>query len=120
MVSTPKTGTESATRINCKIPESLQKLDHFRPLLPTRSGDFHYTTRHGRKFIPATGYYEYRIDVSEAVMSEAKRLRVFVVDDEPVIAFTLATILESAGYTARSFSDPLKPSGQLKRTAQTT
>lgn len=28
-------------------------------------------------------------------------------DDEPIIGFTLATILESAGYTARSFSDPL-------------
>jgi DNA-binding response OmpR family regulator len=41
-------------------------------------------------------------------MSEAKRLRVFVVDDEPVISFTLAAILESAGYTARSFSDPLE------------
>ena len=41
-------------------------------------------------------------------MPEAKRLRIFVVDDEPVIAFTLATILESSGYTARSFSDPLE------------
>jgi len=41
-------------------------------------------------------------------MTEAKRPRVFVVDDEPVIGFTLATILESAGYTARSFSDPLE------------
>jgi CheY-like chemotaxis protein len=40
-------------------------------------------------------------------MPELKRLRVFVVDDEPIISFTLATILESAGYTARSFSDPL-------------
>jgi len=41
-------------------------------------------------------------------MPESKRLRVFVVDDEPIISFTLATILESAGYTARSFSDPLE------------
>src|SRR5580692_5738979 len=41
-------------------------------------------------------------------MPESKRLRVFVVDDEPIIGFTLATVLESAGYTARSFSDPLE------------
>ena len=40
-------------------------------------------------------------------MPESKRLRVFVVDDEPIISFTLATILESAGYTARSFTDPM-------------
>jgi DNA-binding NtrC family response regulator len=40
-------------------------------------------------------------------MTETRRPRVFVVDDEPVIGFTLATILESAGYTARSFTDPL-------------
>jgi DNA-binding NtrC family response regulator len=40
-------------------------------------------------------------------MTESKRPRVFVVDDEPVIGFTLATILESAGYTARTFTDPL-------------
>jgi DNA-binding NtrC family response regulator len=39
-------------------------------------------------------------------MSESKRPRVFVVDDVPIIGFTVATILESAGYTARSFSDP--------------
>jgi len=41
-------------------------------------------------------------------MPESKRLRIFVVDDEPVIVFTLATILESAGYTARAFTDPLE------------
>jgi DNA-binding NtrC family response regulator len=41
-------------------------------------------------------------------MPESNRLRVFVVDDEPIISFTLATILESAGYTARSFTDPLE------------
>jgi DNA-binding NtrC family response regulator len=41
-------------------------------------------------------------------MPESKRLRVFVVDDEPIIGFTLAAILESAGYTARSFADPLE------------
>jgi DNA-binding NtrC family response regulator len=40
-------------------------------------------------------------------MAESKRLRVFVVDDEPIIGFTLTAILESAGYIARSFSDPL-------------
>jgi CheY-like chemotaxis protein len=42
------------------------------------------------------------------MMPERKRLRVFVVDDEPIIGFTLSTILESSGYTARSFSDPLE------------
>jgi DNA-binding NtrC family response regulator len=41
-------------------------------------------------------------------MNTVHRLRVFVVDDEPIISFTLSTILESAGYTARSFSDPLE------------
>jgi DNA-binding NtrC family response regulator len=40
-------------------------------------------------------------------MPDSKRLRIFVVDDEPIIGFTLSAILESAGYTARSFSDPL-------------
>jgi len=40
-------------------------------------------------------------------MPESKMPRIFVVDDEPIIAFTLATILESAGYTARSFTNPL-------------
>jgi CheY-like chemotaxis protein len=47
-------------------------------------------------------------DIQGTMMPESKRLRVFVVDDEPIIAFTLATILESSGYTARSFSDPLE------------
>jgi DNA-binding NtrC family response regulator len=42
------------------------------------------------------------------IMNTVHRLRVFVVDDEPIISFTLSTILESAGYTARSFSDPLE------------
>ena len=41
-------------------------------------------------------------------MPESKRRRIFVVDDEPIIGFTLATVLESAGYTARSFTDPLE------------
>jgi DNA-binding NtrC family response regulator len=40
-------------------------------------------------------------------MTRTPMRRVFVVDDEPVIGFTLATILESAGYTARSFTDPV-------------
>lgn len=40
-------------------------------------------------------------------MTETKRPRVCVVDDEPIIGFTLAAILESAGYTARSFAYPL-------------
>jgi DNA-binding NtrC family response regulator len=34
------------------------------------------------------------------------RQRVFVVDDEPVIAITLASILCLKGYNARSFVDP--------------
>lgn len=41
-------------------------------------------------------------------MAGSKKVRIFVVDDEPVIAFTLATILESSGYVARSFTDPLE------------
>jgi DNA-binding NtrC family response regulator len=40
-------------------------------------------------------------------MPLSKRPRVFVVDDVPIIGFTLTAILESAGYTARSFSDPI-------------
>jgi DNA-binding NtrC family response regulator len=39
-------------------------------------------------------------------MPQSKRLRIFVVDDEPIISSTLALILERAGYTARSFTDP--------------
>jgi CheY-like chemotaxis protein len=34
--------------------------------------------------------------------------RVFVVDDEPVIASTLAAILKTHGYSAISFSSPLE------------
>lgn len=41
-------------------------------------------------------------------MPDARRLRIFVVDDEPIITFTLSAILEAAGYTARSFSDPVE------------
>jgi CheY-like chemotaxis protein len=34
--------------------------------------------------------------------------RVFVVDDEPVIAFTLATILQNNGFSTRFFTSPLE------------
>ena len=34
-------------------------------------------------------------------------IRVFIVDDEPVIASTLATILRLSGYQATSFQNPL-------------
>src|SRR6266702_6974508 len=37
-----------------------------------------------------------------------KLSRIFVVDDEFVIATTLATILERSGFEAVSFTDPLK------------
>jgi CheY-like chemotaxis protein len=37
-----------------------------------------------------------------------KRLRVFVVDDEQVIAQTLAIILEQSGFSATAFFDPLQ------------
>jgi DNA-binding response OmpR family regulator len=33
--------------------------------------------------------------------------RIFVVDDEPTIASTLAMILNSSGFTATAFTDPL-------------
>ncbi len=39
-------------------------------------------------------------------MSTLNSLRVFVVDDEPVIASTLTLILMAKGYSARSFTDP--------------
>jgi CheY-like chemotaxis protein len=34
--------------------------------------------------------------------------RVFVVDDEPVIALSLATILRQSGFDAKSFTEPLE------------
>ena len=34
--------------------------------------------------------------------------QIFVVDDEPVIAFTLAAILEQNGFSARAFTSPLR------------
>jgi DNA-binding NtrC family response regulator len=39
---------------------------------------------------------------------ESRKLRVFVVDDEHMIASTLATILTNAGYLAEAFLDPLE------------
>jgi len=40
-------------------------------------------------------------------MSNKGKPRIFVVDDEPVIASTLAIILNSAGFSATAFTDPL-------------
>jgi DNA-binding NtrC family response regulator len=42
------------------------------------------------------------------VPQQDKASRIFVVDDEYVIATTLATILERSGFDAISFTDPLK------------
>jgi CheY-like chemotaxis protein len=41
-------------------------------------------------------------------MSEPSKLLVFVVDDEKIIASTVAAILEASGFTARAFVDPLE------------
>lgn len=41
-------------------------------------------------------------------MSETISQRVFVVDDEPVIATTLALILRAAGFDTQSFTNPLE------------
>jgi CheY-like chemotaxis protein len=43
----------------------------------------------------------------KGTMSKKPGLRVFVVDDEHVIAETLATILKQRGYAASSFTNPL-------------
>jgi CheY-like chemotaxis protein len=40
--------------------------------------------------------------------SEPAKFRIFVVDDESVIATTLATILQRSGFDAVSFTEPLK------------
>jgi FixJ family two-component response regulator len=40
-------------------------------------------------------------------MTESRKVRVFVVDDERMIATTLAAILNGAGYAAEAFLDPL-------------
>jgi CheY-like chemotaxis protein len=39
---------------------------------------------------------------------EPTRIRAFVVDDEPIIASTLAAILRTEGYAAWSFTDPVQ------------
>jgi len=45
---------------------------------------------------------------SEQIMStQTQRLRIFVVDDEHVIALTLAAILRNEGFDAESFNEPL-------------
>ncbi len=41
-------------------------------------------------------------------MSTFDTLRIFVVDDEPVIASTLSLILGAKGFSARSFTDPFE------------
>ena len=41
-------------------------------------------------------------------MSPDPATRIFVVDDEPVIASTLATILQMNGFSARFFTSPLE------------
>jgi CheY-like chemotaxis protein len=41
-------------------------------------------------------------------MTRANSLRVFVVDDEPIIAKTLALILETNGFSATAFTDSLE------------
>jgi DNA-binding NtrC family response regulator len=40
-------------------------------------------------------------------MTKTEGPLIFVVDDEPVIATTLAMILQSSGFTAKSFTNPL-------------
>jgi DNA-binding NtrC family response regulator len=41
-------------------------------------------------------------------MAEKNKPRIFVVDDEPAIASTLALVLNSSGFSATAFTDPLK------------
>ena len=41
-------------------------------------------------------------------MSPVAAPRIFVVDDEPVIASTLATILQMNGFSAKFFTRPLE------------
>ena len=41
-------------------------------------------------------------------MKAANGTRVFVVDDEQVIALTLTTILNQSGFNATAFNDPIK------------
>jgi CheY-like chemotaxis protein len=49
--------------------------------------------------------------------SQPAKFRIFVVDDEYVIAMTLATILERSGFDAVSFTDPLKALTAAQRNA---
>jgi len=49
------------------------------------------------------------IEERGALMPEQRKLpRVFVVDDEPVIATSLAIILRQVGFEAKSFTEPLE------------
>jgi len=41
-------------------------------------------------------------------MAEKNRPGIFVVDDEPIIASTLAVILNSSGFAATAFTNPLE------------
>ncbi|WP_263385776.1 response regulator [Granulicella arctica] len=41
-------------------------------------------------------------------MADPRRKRIFVVDDEQLIATTLATILERSGFSAQCFFNPLE------------
>jgi CheY-like chemotaxis protein len=41
-------------------------------------------------------------------MAEKNETRIYVVDDEPVIATTLELILNSAGFSATAFTNPLE------------
>jgi CheY-like chemotaxis protein len=47
-------------------------------------------------------------DTKEDFMPKQKITRIFVVDDEKMIAETLALILRKSGYSARSFLNPLE------------
>jgi CheY-like chemotaxis protein len=44
----------------------------------------------------------------EPIVSSIKRLRIFVVDNEQIIAATVAKILEMSGFSATAFTSPLQ------------
>ena len=48
---------------------------------------------------------------------ERAKLRIFVVDDEVVIATTLATILQRSGFDAVSFTEPLRALDEAREKA---
>lgn len=48
------------------------------------------------------------ICIPGVVMASQQQPKVFVVDDERVIAFTLATILTQSGFAATAFTNPLE------------